>query len=134
MAASRCMSTVTFRSASQTRDSRAVGSHHLQQKKAFPGGSFPVAFFGFRKDSVAHSPVGLFILSGSDLCIAVVSECLGVSHASNGNMDSCGRYGLSAPCTTTGSWRFLRCLVQNLVRSLHFELWLFHSSTSYHLL
>ena len=55
-----------------------LGATTVSRKKAFPGGSFPVAFFfGFRKDSVAHSPVGLFILSGSDLCIAVVSECLG---------------------------------------------------------
>ena len=64
-------------------DSRTVGSRHRRQKKAVPGGSFPVAFFGFRKDSVAHTPVGLFILSGSDLCIAVASECLGVSHGTS---------------------------------------------------
>ena len=81
VAAWRCMSTVTFRSASQTPVQ--LGATTVSRKKslfrvagwqleASFGGRFLVTFFlGFRKDCVAHTPVGLFILSGSDLCIVL---------------------------------------------------------------
>jgi len=75
------MSTVTFRSASQTPVQ--LGATTVSRKRLFRVAAFRWPFFGFRKDSVAHTPVGLFILSGSDLCIAVVSECLGVSHGTS---------------------------------------------------
>lgn len=120
VAAWRCMSTVTFRSASQTpvqlgattvsRKKRLFRVAGWQLEASF-GGRFLVTFFGFQerlccahRSGVVH-PFRIRFVHRLEMSHGT-SLLWFVCHASNGffkltfNIDSCG---LSAPCTTTGS-------------------------------